>query len=87
MWERGVDRIADCEILAEIPNTNPPSFYEHTSGANLQSQKANPKVKKVELNDDFEKYKVIFSVNNPRELGTSEMLLEENSAEIQNQSL
>jgi len=37
MWERGVDRIADCEILAEVPSTNPPSFYDHTSGANLQS--------------------------------------------------
>jgi hypothetical protein len=39
----------------------------------------------VELNDDFESYKVVFSVNNPREAGTSEMLLEENHDEIKNQ--
>jgi len=39
----------------------------------------------VELNDEFEKYKIVFSVNNPREHGTSEMLLEENHSEIENQ--
>ena len=41
----------------------------------------------MELNDDFESYKVVFSVNNPREVGTSEMLLEANHDEINNQML
>ena len=61
MWESGADRIADLELLPEITN----------SEAKLSTLKSRPKeirnkeVKYVELLDEWNTYKVTFSVFHP----------------------
>lgn len=84
MWERGVDRVADLEILPE--ETGPAVSYD-VSAKNYQSERAYDRVKRVQLNDEFEKYTVHFSVMNPKDAGTDEMIMEENSEEIVDQYL
>ena len=86
MWERGVDRVADLEILPE--ETGPAAGVSYDVKAkNYQSESALARVKRVQLADEFEKYSVHFSVMNPKDAGTDEMIMEENSEEIVDQYL
>lgn len=64
-WERGVDRLCDMEIVEDIPNPNPRSFYDHTSGRNLQIYPPKHYIKLCKMNLLWETYSVSFSVLPP----------------------
>jgi len=74
-WERGVDRIADLEILPKVLHSNTHKFYDFSSGLNLQSERAYDTIKKVELNDEWEAFNVCFSVSHPVDDFHDEMIL------------
>lgn len=86
MWERGVDRVADLEILPEETSPSAAISYD-VKAQNYQSERAYDRIKRVQLHDEFEKYSVHFSVMNPKDAGTDEMIMEENSEEIVDQYL
>ena len=86
MWERGVDRVADLEILPEETASTGAISYD-VNAKNYQSERAFDRIKRVQLADVFEEYSVHFSVMNPKDAGTDEMVMEENSEEIVDQYL
>jgi hypothetical protein len=60
MWESGADRIADLELLPEISNTAKLSMLKKKP-----KDLGNKEVKYVELHDEWNTYKVTFSVFHP----------------------
>ena len=66
-WERGVDRLCDMEIIADIPNPHPRSFYDLNSGRNLQIHPPKHYVKYCKQELLWETYAVSFSVLPPDE--------------------
>jgi hypothetical protein len=85
-YEIGIDRIVDAEILPEQANRNPRSFYEVGSEYTMQSQPIRDKLKKVILNDLYQKFRIFFAVNYSTNDGTTQLVLQENSKEIMDNS-
>lgn len=74
-WERGIDRIADLAILEPIdrvPNSN----------RIVQRQVGDKPLISVELEDEWEEFTVVFSVNHPTQDFSDAMWLDGNIASI-----
>jgi hypothetical protein len=74
-WERGVDRIADMEILEpldRVPNTN----------RIVQRELGGKPLSTVEIDDEWEEFTVVFSVSHPSTDGNDQMVLDGNIKEI-----
>jgi hypothetical protein len=63
-WERGVDRIADLEILPEFSGA-PYRLHDLGLDKKYNTEPSFDKFKRVELNDEWESYTVTFSVVHP----------------------
>mmetsp|Transcript_5298 Transcript_5298/g.8930 ORF Transcript_5298/g.8930 Transcript_5298/m.8930 type:complete len:117 (+) Transcript_5298:471-821(+) len=78
-WERGVDRIADLEILPKATSlSNGNRFYDLSTQNTYQAQETAESVKRVELNDEWEHYTVTFSVSHPVDDMHDEMVMNGN---------
>jgi len=79
-WERGVDRIADLEVLPNL------EFSEYGQ-LNLQGKYKGREVKNVEINDDWENFIVKFSVSHPVDESGDQLSLEGNVSFLKNISM
>jgi hypothetical protein len=64
-FEKGIDRICDAELKEEAPSKYPREFYDVKSLKNHQTEPINEKVKRIEMDLDWENYKVMFSISYP----------------------
>lgn len=83
-FERGIDRIADMELLDEAPAKYGREFYDYRGGRNLQTEPAKDCIKRTELNLGWEMFKVTFSVSYPIEDPNNQMVLMGSKAETKN---
>lgn len=76
-WERGVDRIADLEILpkADMQSSSMYKSYDLSNNNAYNTENSQSSVKKVELNDEWETYTVTFSMSHPIDDMHDEMVL------------
>ena len=74
-FEKGIDRIADMELLDEAPAKYGSDFYDYRSGRNLQTEPAKGVIKRTELNLGWESFKVTFSVSYPIDDPNNKMVL------------
>lgn len=74
-YEKGIDRIADMELLDEAPAKYPREFYDYRSGRNLQTEPAKDYIKRTELHLGWEMFRVTFSVSYPIEDPNNQMVL------------
>lgn len=73
-WEKGVDRIADMEVLEKLEVSPSGRPFKHTLGGK--------ELKTVEIDDEWEEYTVVFSVQHPLNDHNDEMYLDGNIASI-----
>ena len=74
-FERGIDRIADMELLDEAPSKYGREFYDYRNGRNLQTEPAMEQVKRTEVHNIWEKFQVTFSISYPIEDPNNTMVL------------
>jgi hypothetical protein len=74
-FEKGIDRIADMELLDEAPAKYSHDYYDYRNGRNLQSEPAKDVIKRTELNLGWEMFRVTFSVSYPIDDPNNQMVL------------
>jgi hypothetical protein len=72
------------ELLEEAPAKYGKEFYDYRSGRNLQSEPAKDYVKRTELNLQWQKFKVTFSVSYPIDDPNTQLVLMGSKAETKN---
>ena len=89
-WERGVDRIADLEVMPDyrstggVGNLNSQDLMYQSANQILSQKRGDFTMKQCHYNDEYESYQISFMVSHPKEDMSDEMIFSGSSGGTKN---